>query len=85
MKYIIPNAQDKSRNKFNIEDGIHVRQIIAHKLTDHLNHEERERVRLNLTGIDKWIGHYKKLWYNSNVPQEAAEDRRQVKGVFNNV
>ena len=40
----------------------------------HLNQEETETVHLNLTAKDKWIEHYKELWYNANVPQEAAEN-----------
>ena len=38
-------------------------------------------MHLNLIANDKWNEHYRELWYDPNVPQEAVEDLRGDTGV----
>ena len=40
----------------------------------HFSQQETDRVGLNLHANDKWVEHYKELWYDPNVSQKAVED-----------
>ena len=44
----------------------------------HLNQEEKRAVSLNLIANDKWIEHYKKLWYDRKVFQRDANKTGEV-------
>jgi hypothetical protein len=42
---------------------IYMEDIFAYKVIKHLNKSEKDTVRINVIEENKWIKHYKELWF----------------------
>jgi endonuclease/exonuclease/phosphatase family metal-dependent hydrolase len=72
---IIRRAHKESWEAFirKVEEDLHGRQQVAYKIMKHLNKTEKDTARLNVVSKDRWIQHYKDLWFDGNFQDTPIE------------
>lgn len=65
-----------------IEHDVHGRQINTYKIIKHLNRTERDTAQLNIIEKEEWKKHYKQLWLNphmqNNAEREHPEENKYI-------
>ena len=89
-KQLTRKAHEESWNRFisEVEHDMYGRQIIGYKLIKHINKPEKDTASLNIINEQKWINHYRNLWYNKelnkieiDLEEENERGLRQVDAI----